>query len=472
MRTVALGAGADLDGFRRAARALVAQGVAPEGVLFTEGVGLFADEPLPDAPAFALPKSVPPIVADVVRHSDPERYGLLYRLIWRVVHGERALPEVVSDPLIHRLHLMRKSLARDIHKMHAFVRFRQVETPEGERYVAWFEPEHHILESVGPFFRDRFGSLHWSILTPRGTIHWDRERLAYGPPATRADAPDGDAFEAGWRAYYESIFNPARANPGAMRAEMPKKYWKNLPETQSIPAMLQGASARVERMVEQAATVSAKREPTAALAAMHRREPPASLEALNRAIAAYVPPVAFAPRAVLGEGPVGAGIAFVGEQPGDQEEIQGRPFVGPAGQLLMRALNEAGIVREEAYLTNAVKHFKFEARGKRRIHVTPSAGEVRHYRWWLMDELDLVAPRLVVALGATAALALTGRPVAITRSRGPLMLDRGPGFVTVHPSYLLRLPDEAARERAYAAFVGDLKAAQALAAGEAPAAGA
>jgi len=99
---------------------------------------------------------VPPIVSDVVRHSDCERYGLLYRLIWRVAHGERALPEVVSDPLIHRLHIMRKSLARDIHKMHAFVRFRQVETPEGERYVAWFEPEHHILESVGPFFRDRF----------------------------------------------------------------------------------------------------------------------------------------------------------------------------------------------------------------------------------------------------------------------------------------------------------------------------
>jgi DNA polymerase len=351
--------------------------------------------------------------------------------------------------------------------MHAFVRFRQVETPEGERYVAWFEPEHHILESVGPFFRDRFGSLHWSILTPLGTIHWNRERLTYGPPATRADAPDSDAFEAGWQAYYESIFNPARVNPTAMRAEMPMKYWKNLPEARSIPGLLQGAGARVEAMVEAAATVSAKRVPKAALEAMQRgSQPPASLEALNRTIAAYVPPAAFAPRAVLGEGSVGARIAFVGEQPGDQEEIQGRPFVGPAGQLLMRALAEAGIVREEAYLTNAVKHFKFEARGKRRIHVTPAAGEVRHYRWWLMDELDLVAPRLVVALGATAALALTGRPVAITRSRGPLTLEKRPGFVTVHPSYLLRLPDEAARARAYAAFVDDLRQAREIAAGE------
>ena len=245
MRTIALREGADLDGFRRAARALFAEGVPPDGVLFTTGGGLFPDELLPDAPALNLPKGVPPIVSDVVRHSDCERYGLLYRLIWRVAHGERALPEVVSDPLIHRLHIMRKSLARDIHKMHAFVRFRQVETPEGERYVAWFEPEHHILESVGPFFRDRFGSLHWSILTPLGTIHWDRERLTYGPPATRADAPDADAFEAGWRAYYESVFNPARVNPTAMRAEMPMKYWKNLPEARSIPGLLQGAGARV-----------------------------------------------------------------------------------------------------------------------------------------------------------------------------------------------------------------------------------
>jgi DNA polymerase len=222
-------------------------------------------------------------------------------------------------------------------------------------------------------------------------------------------------------------------------------------------------------MVEAAATVSQKRTPKAAIEVMQRGSlPPASLEALNRAIASYVPPAAFAPRAVLGEGPVGARIAFVGEQPGDQEESQGRPFVGPAGQLLMRALGEAGIRREEAYLTNAVKHFKFEPRGKRRIHVTPSAGEVRHYRWWLLDELDLVAPRLVVAMGATAALALTGRPVAITRSRGPAMLESRRGFVTVHPSYLLRLPDEAARAEAYAAFVEDLRRAREIAWSEEP----
>jgi DNA polymerase len=463
MRTVALKAGADLDGFRHAVRALVAEGVSPDAVIFTGEGGLFGADALPHAPPLALPASVAAIVADVVRHRDPERYGLLYRLIWRVAQGERALPEIASDPLVHRLHLMRKSLGRDIHKMHAFVRFRQVETPDGERYVAWFEPEHYILEAVGPFFRDRFGSLCWSILTPDGSIHWDRQTLTYGPPATRADAPDADRFEAGWRAYYESIFNPARANPTAMRAEMPKKYWKNLPEAQSIPGLLAGAAARVERMVEEGASVSAKREPARALEVMHRRDRPDKLEALNRAIRAYDPPAGFAKRAVVGEGPIGARIAFVGEQPGDQEEMQGRPFVGPAGGLLMQAFQEAGLSREEAYLTNAVKHFKYVERGKRRIHQTPTAGEVRHYRWWLMDELDLAAPRFVVALGASAALALAGRPVAITRERGPARFGERPGFVTVHPSYLLRLPDETARREGYARFVEELREARALA---------
>lgn len=184
---------------------------------------------------------------------------------------------------------------------------------------------------------------------------------------------------------------------------------------------------------------------------------PQSLEELNRIIAASEPPIPGAARAVLGEGPIGALIAFVGEQPGDQEDMQGRPFVGPAGQLLDRALEQAGIDRRRVYVTNAVKHFKFERRGKRRIHQKPNASEVRHYRWWLMKELEFVHPALVVALGATAALALTGKPVSITRARGETRFGEFPGYITVHPSYLLRVPDEAAKRAAYAAFLADLK---------------
>ncbi len=190
----------------------------------------------------------------------------------------------------------------------------------------------------------------------------------------------------------------------------------------------------------------------------------ATLAELNREIAASEPLSPGADRAVLGEGPIGAAIAFVGEQPGDQEEREGRPFVGPAGQLLDQALEQAGIDRAEVYVTNAVKHFKFEERGKRRIHAKPNAGEVQHYRWWLLKELSFVHPRLVVALGATAALALTGKAVSIARARGPARFGDFAGFVTVHPSYLLRLPDETAKRAAYVEFRADLQRIRELAA--------
>jgi uracil-DNA glycosylase family protein len=189
---------------------------------------------------------------------------------------------------------------------------------------------------------------------------------------------------------------------------------------------------------------------------------PRTLAELNALILSAKPLVPGATRAVLGEGPVGARLALVGEQPGDQEDLQGRPFVGPAGKLLDRALLEAGIDRKRAYLTNAVKHFKFEERGKRRLHKKPSAGEVRHYRWWLKKELEFVHPRVVVALGVTAIVALAGKPLAISRFRGPADFDGQAGYITVHPSSLLRLPDHDARDLGFKAFVADLQKANAL----------
>jgi len=190
---------------------------------------------------------------------------------------------------------------------------------------------------------------------------------------------------------------------------------------------------------------------------------PATLDGLNALIAGSKPLVPGATRAVLGEGPIGASIAFVGEQPGDQEDRQGRPFVGPAGQLLDRAMSDAGIDRHAVYVTNAIKHFKFEQRGKRRIHQRPTAGEVKHYRWWLDQELRLVHPRLVVALGATAILALAGKPLPIEKFRGRAEFDGRAGFITVHPSYLLRVPDRTAKEQAYREFVDDLRSIRRIA---------
>src|SRR5688572_22173083 len=162
---------------------------------------------------------------------------------------------------------------------------------------------------------------------------------------------------------------------------------------------------------------------------------------------------------VFGEGPLDAKILFVGEQPGDQEDLAGRPFVGPAGKLFDAALEEAGIDRAQTYVTNAVKHFKFVARGKKRIHSKPDAGEITACRWWIEQERALIRPPLTVALGATAARSLIGKVVTITKVRGaPLTLEDGSEcWVTVHPSFLLRLPDPVARRTERARFVDDLK---------------
>ena len=150
---------------------------------------------------------------------------------------------------------------------------------------------------------------------------------------------------------------------------------------------------------------------------------------------------------------------IVGEQPGDQEDLAGRPFVGPAGQVLDAALAEAGIDRSDVYVTNAVKHFKHEPRGKRRLHKTPNAGEVQACRWWLDAERRLIRPKVVVALGATAGLAVLGRKPAVIKERGRLieLADDSVAVLTVHPSYLLRLPDAAAKAEARAHFIDDLR---------------
>ncbi len=186
-----------------------------------------------------------------------------------------------------------------------------------------------------------------------------------------------------------------------------------------------------------------------------------SLPALRDAEAACTrcPLYRNATQVVPGEGPKHAQVMLVGEQPGDQEDRQGHPFVGPAGRMLDRAIVDAGIDREQVFVTNAVKHFKFEPRGKRRLHKRPSAGEVDACRWWLDRERAIIKPRVIVALGATAARGVLGRTVTIASMRGET-LDAGDGrriIVTIHPSYLLRLRDDASKEREYEGFVGDLR---------------
>jgi len=167
-----------------------------------------------------------------------------------------------------------------------------------------------------------------------------------------------------------------------------------------------------------------------------------------------------ATQTVFGEGPSRAEVVFVGEQPGDQEDVAGRPFGGPAGQLFSRALEEAGIDRARAYVTNAVKHFKWEPRGKRRLHKKPGAREIGACRPWLAAELNAIRPRVLVLLGGTAARSVLGSQIRVLRDRGKVMPSEfcQETLVTIHPSALLRAPDEAAREKNYGDFVADLRA--------------
>jgi DNA polymerase len=286
-------------------------------------------------------------------------------------------------------------------------------------YVAWFEPQHFILRRAVPFFVDRFAQMDWLIATPLGTAAWSDGALRFGPPAAKPESESDPVLDDVWLTYYRTTFNPARVRLKAMVNEMPRHYWANMPETAQIPAMVASAEHLVARMNETApdqpprfaAAIAESFTPRIETADTPLAELRAEVHACRRC-PLYGP----ATQSVFGEGPDGARTMFVGEQPGDQEDLAGRPFVGPAGQLFDRALAEAGIARETVYVTNAVKHFKFEPRGKRRIHKKPNAGEVAACRWWLEQEIAAVKPRLIVALGGTAASALARRPVSVQRS--------------------------------------------------------
>lgn len=256
MRTVVIQP--DFEEWRERALELLALRVGPDEVLWSDDAqepGLFATTD--DAsPRGTVPKA-PPAFLDIARsvgaHSDARRWGVLYRVIWRLTHGgERHLLAVATDRDVRQLEQWRKTVSRDIHKMHAFVRFRLVGTDDAtgrEQFVAWFEPEHRIVRLAASFFEKRFAGMDWSILTPHECAHWDGSALHFTPGVPRNAAPNEDALDDLWRTYYRSIFNPARLKVRAMQSEMPKKYWKNLPEAPLIADLIAESSGRMEKML-------------------------------------------------------------------------------------------------------------------------------------------------------------------------------------------------------------------------------
>jgi len=468
MLTVHLDRLNDFDEWRGKARGLLAAAIAPADVVWRTSAdpsNLFeTDAPLPsgERPVGSVPRKFLELAGSVIQHSDPERFGILYRVLWRL-QSDPALLANAGDRDNSLLTNMASAVRRDAHKMKAFVRFKSVMEGGAERFIAWFEPDHYVLEATAPFFARRFANMHWGIVTPYASAWWDTEKLSFGPAGRKSDVPAEDAVEDDWKVYYGSIFNPARLKVAMMKSEMPVKYWRNLPEAELIKPLIQNAKAMEQAMIERAAT-----QPPARHLRQQARAPEVetdqqltSLEAAREAVqeCRSCPLYEHATQAVFGEGPAHAEVMFVGEQPGDQEDLAGRPFVGPAGQVLDEVIEKVGIDRRKVYVTNAVKHFKFEPRGKRRIHQRPDGGEIQACRFWLNLEMQFVRPRIVVALGATAAQSLLGKAsVTISRLRGqPIDLDdKTILFVTNHPSYLLRIPDPEGRRREREKFEADL----------------
>ena len=430
MRQVALGGETDFAGWRQAARELALAGVPPEEVGWTVG-----GEGEPDRAtakgSFSVPRALVTLAGLAIQAREPRRFDLLYRLVWRAQAGALDLDDR-SDSEVRQVRGLALTVRAEAHRMRGQLRYLHA----GDRFVGWYRPAHHVLEANGQLLSQQFPDRPVSVLTPEGSAHWDEAGLRFGPGADAAAVPDDAGLDAYWQAYGGDLLDRARPGTSVPAAEpLVEDAWP--PERPPIgPVVLAtGADAGVEQAAGEAADC-------------HR-------------CPLYGP----ATQTVFGEGPAAARTMFVGEQPGDQEDVVGRPFVGPAGQVLSRALLEAGIDRRTVYVTNAVKHFKFVQRGKRRMHQTPDVAEVKACGFWLDVERVRLRPALVVLLGATAARAVLGRAVTIGRERGrPIRLsETETAFVTVHPSFLLRVPDEAAREREYAAFVEDLRRVAGLA---------
>lgn len=282
-QSVMLSSATDFAGFRQQARRLLAAGITPEHISWHTRdaaiTDLFASQQADAAsPAVesveappASPVSVPPdfleLCQTVILHSDPQRFGLMYRLLWRMARE----PGLRHDPLDAdrvQASLLAQAVRRDMHKMKAFVRFRSIEDEvfkarplEGPLHVAWFEPEHHIVEAITPFFARRFTQMRWAILTPERSVRWDGTRARFGPGAQRADAPAADAGEQLWLTYYQHIFNPARLKLKMMQKEMPRKYWRNLPEASLISGMSASANERQMNMISSAPGAPRRRIP-------------------------------------------------------------------------------------------------------------------------------------------------------------------------------------------------------------------
>ena len=461
------------ESWQEGARHLLGTGTPPERVFWVERGDQaslpVASEPFPQGPVETtrVPRRFLEHARVAACHRAADRWTVLYRVLWRVTHEGRALLNDPLDPDAARFRALVTGVRHDLHRMLAFVRFRQVRSGETQRLVAWYSPDHDVAALAAPHFAERYPGLQWSIVTPQASVHWIDGELTFAagvPTSLQPREGDDQEAEALWRVYYAAVFNPARLNESKLRRDMPERFWGSLPEAREIPDLVRAAPSRAADMRARSGGWT------------NRLAVPLSLEIAELRSAAAgcqaCPLHERGTRTVFGEGPATASLMLVGEQPGDAEDTSGRPFVGPAGEMLDRALAEAGISRAQVYLTNAVKHFGWEPRGKRRIHRTPRLSEVQACRPWLEREIASIRPRVLVLLGGTAARALLGPQARVTAMRGTLLSTAwAPSLiVTFHPSAVLRAADPLAQDETFGLLVADLRLAaeQAAAVAQAP----
>lgn len=434
----------DWSAFAQALSRVLTHDIAPDKVQWSIGAptdtgAMPGCQPSPTVLA-PLPLAFIETAKIVLLHTDPSRHWLLHRMAQRLHANAATWLDTLHPEHVALMHWHRQ-VRRDIHKMKAFVRFTRVGDQATERYVAWFEPQHRIVRAVAPFFARRFTGMRWTILTPDASVQWDGQALTFGAGANKQDAPPADADERLWLTYYQRIFNPARVKVRAMRHEMPVRYWTNLPEARLIAPLLRQASQRTHAMVSHQDVTRDHRSGVCAPSPVDASAPDALQRLMHRASTCDACDFAcHATQTVWGEGRAGAPLMIVGEQPGDREDLEGRPFIGPAGVMLREAMQRLGWLPSQVYLTNAVKHFKYTWRGKRRMHKTAAQREVDACATWLDAEVAAVQPKALLALGNTAAASLLGRPVRLGEVLGTWQQSRHglPVWVAPHPSALLR----------------------------------
>lgn len=446
--------------WRSVARKCCVAGIAPQEIIWLNEKlqkSFFFDDFIPNQVEGNLKVSSTFIdfAKTVSYHLNPKRWSLLYEALWRITHSEKHLFALFTDPLVRELNLMKNAVRRDAHKAKAFIRFKKYTRDNIDVYVAWHEPDHRILQLIGPFFARRYSDMVWSVFTPAESMHWDLKTLSFREGSTKDVIEKEDEMDNLWRDYYRAIFNPARIKIKMMKREMPVRYWKNLPEASTIASLLSEAPLRVEAMLKH--TEGWHKSASDFMPDNY------DIDILRAAAKKCegCPLYVTGTQTVFGEGSENAEIMLIGEQPGNEEDRLGRPFIGPAGHLLNKALKSAQLNRSELYLTNAVKHFEFNVVNGRKQNITPNLRKIIDCNVWLQAEIKTINPKVIVTLGVIAGRALFGSSFKLKESLGKVqMLGEIKVISTFHPSYVLRTQDSAEQEKLFENLINDLRLAK------------